>query len=439
MKRVLIVSPYFPPANTPDMQRVRHSLPHFRAFGWEPVTLAVDPAFVEGARDENLLETLPPDAEVHRVSAINPRTTRRFGLGSLALRSLWSYRQAGNRLLSERRFDLVYFSTTQYAVVALGPYWKRRFGVPFVVDIQDPWWNEAYQSLPAHERPRKHWFSSRLDRRLEPFAMRRAAGVVAVTQPYIDTLASRYSNVTNGNTVVIPFGVSEEDYRVASRLPTTPDLIVPRAPGEIRGVYTGVVNTAMQPVLAALFEAFRGGLDTHPERFEPVRLYFVGTSYATGDSVREQVMPLAHAAGVGAYVRERTERVPYFDALSMQQDADFLLLCGTTDPAYTASKLYPYIFARRPILAVFHARSSVSRILGDTGTGTSIGFEGADEPELPGRIQAALADLLARLPFVPETDWAAFEPYTAREMTRRQAEFFDQIVGLGDGHGASRA
>lgn len=438
VKRVLIISPYFPPANTPDMQRVRHSLPHFRAFGWEPVTLAVDPAFVEGARDENLLATLPPDAEVHRVRALNARTTRRFGLGSLALRSLWSYLQAGNRLLSERRFDLVYFSTTQYAVVSLGPHWKRRFGVPFVVDIQDPWWNEAYQNLPAHERPRKHWFSSRLDQWLEPLAMRRAAGVVAVTQPYIDTLTTRYPNLTDANTVVIPFGVSEEDYRVASSLRATSEVFMPRPPGEVRGVYTGVVNMAMKPVLAALFEAFRGGLDTDPECFEPVRLHFVGTNYATGDSVREQVMPLAHAAGVAAYVHERTERVPYFDALAMQQDADFLLLCGTTDPTYTASKLYPYIFACRPIFAVFHSQSSVTRILDVTSAGTSVPFEAADDPTLPGRVQAALVDLLARLPFVPETDWAAFEPYTAREMTRRQAEFFEQILAAEARHGARR-
>jgi len=41
MKRVLIVSPNFPPINAPDMQRVRMSLPFYRDNGWEPVVLAV--------------------------------------------------------------------------------------------------------------------------------------------------------------------------------------------------------------------------------------------------------------------------------------------------------------------------------------------------------------------------------------------------------------
>ncbi len=80
----------------------------------------------------------------------------------------------------------------------------------------------------------------------------------------------------------------------------------------------------------------------------------------------------------------------------------------------------------------------MTRILDVTSAGTSVPFEAADDPTLPGRVQAALVDLLARLPFVPETDWAAFEPYTAREMTRRQAEFFEQILAAEARHGARR-
>lgn len=34
MKRVLIISPHFPPINAPDMQRVRMSLPYYKDMGW---------------------------------------------------------------------------------------------------------------------------------------------------------------------------------------------------------------------------------------------------------------------------------------------------------------------------------------------------------------------------------------------------------------------
>ena len=39
-----------------------------------------------------------------------------------------------------------------------------------------------------------------------------------------------------------------------------------------------------------------------------------------------------------------------------------------------------------------------------------------------------LAQLLEKLPARPPTDWNAFEPYTARNMTLRQCEFFDQAI-----------
>ncbi|MEO8204529.1 MAG: hypothetical protein ABI615_00005, partial [Chthoniobacterales bacterium] len=61
MKKVLIVSPHFPPVNAPDMQRVRMALPYFTEFGWEPTVLCVDEDYVEAGRDPYLERSLPSD------------------------------------------------------------------------------------------------------------------------------------------------------------------------------------------------------------------------------------------------------------------------------------------------------------------------------------------------------------------------------------------
>ena len=66
MKRVLVVSPHFPPMNAPDMQRVRMSLPHFEEFGWRPYVLAAE-ATGSDVLEPLLLRTLPPDVRVERV------------------------------------------------------------------------------------------------------------------------------------------------------------------------------------------------------------------------------------------------------------------------------------------------------------------------------------------------------------------------------------
>ncbi len=434
MKRVLIVSPHFPPANYPDMHRVRQSLPYLPALGWEAVTLAVEPASVEGAMDSNLLATVPTGAEVHRVRALDVRRTRRFGLGSLAIRALPALRREGNRLLAEaaaagRPFDLVYFSTTQYPVAVLGPYWKRRFGVPYVIDVQDPWRSDHYLSLPESQRPPKFWFSYRLDAALEPFAMRHVDGIVSVSQAYVDVLQARYpASVRADRCLVLPFGGPKADFETLDRLDLANPFFAP-TPGHINVVYVGRGGHDLARAARAVFGALADGLRDRPDLYDPVRLFLIGTDYSPAGLGRKTLEPLAAAFGVADRVTEHTARIPYFQALHLIRQADLALVPGSDDPAYTASKLYPYILARRPLLAVFDERSSVVRVLSETQAGEAVVFtESTPEADLRARTGAMWTELLGRLPFVPETDWAAFEPYTAREMTRQQARFFDETV-----------
>ena len=42
---------------------------------------------------------------------------------------------------------------------------------------------------------------------------------------------------------------------------------------------------------------------------------------------------------------------------------------------------------------------------------------------------ATWREILDCLALAPPTDWPAFEKFTAREMTRRQCEFFDRVIG----------
>ena len=146
------------------MQRVRQSLPFFKELGWEAEVIAVDPKYVEAySIDELLLQTIPGYIKVHHVKAWQASKTRRFGLGSLSMRSYTHFKKKGNELLKNGRFDLIYFSTTAFHVMALGPYWKKKFKVPFILDIQDPWRNDFYLDKPKSQRPPKFLISSTND------------------------------------------------------------------------------------------------------------------------------------------------------------------------------------------------------------------------------------------------------------------------------------
>src|SRR5947207_2083986 len=96
MRRVLIVSPHFPPINAPDMQRVRMSLPFFSQHGWQASVLAVAP---DGSHviEPLLTETIPRETPVTRVSAVPLEWSRRIGVGNIALRALPYLYRAGRQ------------------------------------------------------------------------------------------------------------------------------------------------------------------------------------------------------------------------------------------------------------------------------------------------------------------------------------------------------
>ena len=423
MKSVLIVSPCFPPINSADMHRVRQSLPHFRVFGWEPVVLAVDPQFVEGVRDDLLIETIPEDIPVFRVPALPTHWTRKFGLGNLALRAFPFLYAEGARILRRGGIDLVYFSTTAFPSPMIGRLWKQKFGVPFVVDIQDLWVTDYYRNNPQSPAPRKFWLADRLHRVTEPWTMSSVDGLIAVSEKYIRTLCDRYPALQNRPTLTLPFAAAEQDMVVARRTPGENRFFKP-GDGSVHGVYVGRGGADMAPALRTAFRALRLGLDRAPEVFGKIRLHFIGTAYAPPHLAKETIAPVAREFQLDGRVHEWTERIPYFETLRLLLDADFLLVPGSDDPNYTASKIYPYILAEKPLLGIFHPSSSVCDVLLKTRAGLVFPLDASAQ-----QLYIAWGDLMEESSAKPETDWRAFEPYMAREMTRRQCDLFERVIG----------
>ena len=88
LRRVLLISPHFPPDSSAGTHRARLLAPHLGEHGWEPTVLTVDPRDYEGALDPVLAESVPADLRVVRARAWPARITRPFGVGDLGLRAL---------------------------------------------------------------------------------------------------------------------------------------------------------------------------------------------------------------------------------------------------------------------------------------------------------------------------------------------------------------
>jgi hypothetical protein len=430
MKKVLIVSPHFPPINAPDMQRVRLALPFLRAHGWEPTVLAVAPESVEGGvRDPLLEQTYPADVRVIRVKGIPPQLTRWAGVGSLTWRCGGALRRVGDALLAREKFDLVFFSTTQWGVLAFGPRWRARFGVPYVLDYQDPWLNPYYAKTGARPPGGRLKFavSQWAARRVEPHALRDASGVIAVSSSYGDLLATSYPWFDPKRVELLPFGASAEDFKVAvHHRPARP--LIDFDDGYLHFVYTGRCGPDMTLSLTILFDAFKRYAASHPTEAARVRFNFIGTDYSPPPLGRDWALPIARKEGVEAYVLEHRHRVPYFDALYYLGRAHALLAVGSNDPTYAASKIFPYILARRPMLLLYHEKSLVLEFAARARVGTRFAFSETSNIY-------RLAEEVHQRWFVSREsdhydgfDETAFGPFTAEVLTARLAAVFDRAV-----------
>ncbi len=427
-RHVLIVSPNFPPINAPDHQRVRMSLPHLAEFGWRATVLAVAPEHIEGLQDPLLSETVPRTTRVVRTRALSAKRTRRFGVGNLALRALPFLKREGDRLFSSEHFDLVFFSTTAFPVMALGRRWLKRWGVPYVLDFQDPWLSD-YFSDRADRPPGGHFkygLSQKLARLLEPYSVRKASHIITVSPAYRESLLRRYSWLSSDRFTVLPFGAAENDFAVLRCFDLKQNVFDPQD-GKRHWVYVGAGGTAMTFSIRSFFQALgRVRRNGGGRELENLMIHFVGTDYAAGDRARETFRPVAAEYGVADIVDEMPNRIPYFEALKCLADAEALIVPGSDDSGYTASKICAYIMANKPMLAIFHEQSSVAEVLRATNAGTLVTFKDSSELErMTSEIEARWFKSVREPPTINRI---ALEPYLAREMTRRQCAVFDKCA-----------
>lgn len=427
-RRVLMVSPHFPPDSGAASHRVRLLAPHLPAFGWKPTVVTLEPGAYEGRLDPRLLGLVPPDLDVVRSRAWTAGTTRWFGVGDLGLRAFAGLHRTCSALLSREQFDVLFITVYPVYPALLGPILKRRFGVRFVLDYQDPWvgsWGLTVGSGANGRADVKSRVSRAAGLALEPMAVRSADALTAVSTATYKDVLDRIPMDPRPACAELPLGWEARDFEGL----VTP---APSIGDRIRLRYVGTLLPKGIGTLRALLTAVRQLRDAEPACYARLRLDFVGTSNQSTGNLPQRVMPIARELGVESAVTEVPERVPYADALGLLTTADGILLLGSSEPHYTASKVYPALVARRPILALFHTDSSVTSILRDAGTPPSIRlvtYSDTDPGCVPrvSEIYAALVAILTSRPAPVDIHLDRIESCSARSIAGRLAGIFDEV------------
>jgi hypothetical protein len=429
VKNVVIIAPDFTPSSYPPALRARFFAQHLGEFGWNPIVLTTEPENYEWTVDPENEKLLNRSLEVIRTSALPIKWTRKLGFGDLGLRTLWPHWRALSRIRRKRRVDLILISVPPNWPIALGRLAHMRFGIPYILDYNDPILTDYYWKLPRSKRPPKWALVYTMYRFLEPFALRRVDQLIGVDDSYVAGLFKKYEWLRGVKATPVAFGVEPQDFEYVREHPRSNPLFTPGDALFHMG-YVGRGGPDMIAALRALFTAVQRGREKAPELYRRLRMHFVGTTYAPNATGKYQVLPVARECGVEDIVEESPGRVQHLDAIQILLDSDALVVLGSESPHYTASKIFPYILAAKPLLAVFHEDSSAVKLLEGTRAGRAVTFSATRPPlSVVGEIETELQNLLtAPAGSRPPTDWNKFEPFTARAVTARLAEVFDRTV-----------
>jgi len=376
-KKVLIVSFYFPPTHSIASVRVGKLAKYLAQFGWEPMVLTANQ--VKGYSQDLPVEM--DDANIFRTPYCALGLTISYGLTggqrtiyqaalkssawrkalykvirlmepvytlpvirTLTLEPIGWYSHAvkkGLEITGKEKFDIIFSSYGPSMSHFVASKLHKQTSIPWVAEFRDLWSLNHYgrKAQPFHF----------LEKRLEKRVMKGSNLLVTVSEPAARQLEALHSR----KVVTICNGFDEEDY--LDDVPLTTKFTI---------TYTGIIYHGKQDP-TPLFEAIAGLQEEgriSPDDFE-VCLY--------GETAPASLLPAIRHYRLEGIVKI-CGLVPFKESIRKQKESTVLLFLGWNDPrergVYTG-KIFEYLGARRPILAIGLKGDVVDELLRETSAG----------------------------------------------------------------------
>jgi glycosyltransferase involved in cell wall biosynthesis len=384
MRKVLVITYYWPPSGKASIHWPLKIIKHLPTFGWLPSVLTVDEDTFS-QKDESLVKEIPDEVKVFHANSVEPFDVYKKIIGkrkddqliasetisrknkSLAHRlSIWIRMnlfipdarigwyfpavKTGANILRKEKVDAIVSVGPPHTSHLVGKKLASNFKLPHVPVFIDPWTDIAY-----YKDFKRSSLTKKIDKHLEQSVLNNASAVVFVTKTMLQDYIKKYPFIKDKSNVLY-WGYSEEEFKNLSTYEQKGD--------EKVIVHAGNIFSYQNPV------NFWKQIKKEIDEGNKLKLKFIGT-------VDPTIVESISDACLNNYT-EYAGFLPYKKMLEEICNADCLLVCAT-EPRHVPGKLFEYLRASKPIIAFGDGNNEVKEILQKATSGMIFGYEESGE------------------------------------------------------------
>ncbi len=437
--KVLFIAYYFPPVGGGGVQRSAKFVKYLPELGWRPCVLTVKEPY-DFYRDDSLLSDIPESVPVYRSNSIEPmkwirrilfrrwqRELKDRGAQQPKLRKtlksgfLVKIKQTilfpdneilwlpfgilkGLAIIRQEKPIAIFSTASPFTAHLIALVLSRLSGLPWIADFRDFWVDRA-------NFPPGAW-RQLVDRRLEGLVLRQATHLTTVSS----FIGKRFKELQPKlQYTVIPNGYDERDFAGDESQEARRDYF--------QITYTGIFNKEQNP--AKFFTAVKNLIQERSDFRERVHLKLIGQMDNPGEFDN---LTLLKESGLEPYC-EIIPYQPHEEVIREIRSATILfLLIGEyrMNEAVLTGKIFEYLRAKRPILAVVPPQGAAAQIIRETGSGIVTSNE--NEAEIREGM-SMMFDGFLRAKLEAQFTWTGIERYERKNLAVQLSAVLDQVIG----------